>query len=227
MRKVQLLDWSLIPYREAWDKQAELFDLLLSQKKVNLSDSDNFLVLCSHYPVYTLGKSGKIGNLLVNEDFLKSVNAEVVHVNRGGDITFHGPEQLVVYPIFNLHQFTTDIGLYMRNLEEVVIRTLKDFNISAKRLKDYTGVWIDQNIQPSERKICAMGVKTSNWVTMHGLAINVNVDLKYFTYINPCGITDKEVTSMQKELGFSISMNMVKESLKKHFEAVFECKLEE
>jgi lipoyl(octanoyl) transferase len=227
MRKVQLLDWSLIPYREAWDKQAELFNLVLSQKKEAPTVSDNFLVFCSHNPVFTLGKSGKIGNLLVNEVFLKSVNAEVVRVNRGGDITFHGPQQLVVYPILNLHQFATDIGLYMCNLEEVVILTLKDFNIKGKRMKDFTGVWIDQKTHPSERKICAMGVKTSNWVTMHGLAINVNVDLKYFSYINPCGITDKEVTSMQKELGENISMKMVKESLKKHFEAVFECKLEE
>lgn len=227
MRKVQLLDWSLIPYREAWDKQAELFNLVLSQKKEILTNSNNFLVFCSHNPVYTLGKSGKIGNLLVDEDFLKSVNAEVVYVNRGGDITFHGPEQLVVYPILNLHQFSTDIGLYMRNLEEVVIKTLMDFNIKCKRMKDYTGVWIDQNTHLPERKICAMGVKTSNWVTMHGLAINVNVDLKYFSYINPCGITDKEVTSMQKELGYPISMEQVKESLKKHFEEVFDCKLEE
>lgn len=227
MKTVQLLDWSLIPYQEAWIKQDFLFQSILKQKKEDSLISDNYLVFCSHNPVYTIGKSGKIGNLLVNEDFLKKIGAEVLTVNRGGDITFHGPEQLVVYPILNLHQFGTDIGMYMRNLEEVVIKTLADFGISGKRMSKFTGVWIDQSESVFERKICAMGVKTSNWVTMHGLAINVNVDLNYFSYINPCGITDKEVTSMQKEKSEIISMDDVKQCFKKYFVEVFECKLAE
>lgn len=227
MNKVKLLDWSLIPYQKAWKKQDFYFQEILNQKKLNPLLSSNYLIFCSHNPVYTLGKSGKISNLLVNEDFLKSIQAEVVQVNRGGDITFHGLGQMVAYPILNLHQFGTDIGKYMRNLEEAIIRTLADFGIQGKRMKDYTGVWVEKKGNEPERKICAMGVKTSNWVTMHGLALNINTDLKYFTYINPCGITDEEVTSMQKELGRELNEDEVKESFKSHFKEVFVCKFEE
>ena len=185
----------------------------------------NYLIFCEHPNVYTLGKSGNESNLLLPKENLSEINATYVPINRGGDITYHGPGQLVVYPIFDLENFFTDIHVFMRTMEESVILTLKEFGIKGGRLEKLTGVWLDETDPKLARKICAMGVKISRWVTMHGLALNVNPDLNYFNHIVPCGIQDKAVTSMQKELGTVIDINQVKSSLKKSFEKVFELQL--
>lgn len=220
-----VIDLGLVDYNEAWAYQTELFDSILAIKKVNrdLPDAEqqvtpNYLLFCEHPPVITLGKSGREENLLVSPEELNSLGATYVRTNRGGDITFHGPGQLVVYPILDLENFFTDISRYMRNLEEAVIRTIGQYGISGDRIEGLTGVWIQGETQ---RKICAMGVKSSRWVTMHGLALNVNVDLAFFNYIVPCGIDDKEVTSMQKEVGHEVSLAEVGQRLKKNLASVF------
>ncbi|MCX7729129.1 MAG: lipoyl(octanoyl) transferase LipB, partial [Bacteroidia bacterium] len=177
-----------------------------------------------HPHVYTLGKSGKDQHLLVSEEFLKSINASYFKVNRGGDITYHGYGQLVMYPIIDLENFFTDIHKYVRYLEEIIIRTLREYGISADRSQGETGVWIDPKTAHA-RKICAIGVRSSRWVTMHGLAFNVNTNLKYFDYIVPCGIHDKKVTSLEKELGYKVNENEVRLKALKYFEEVFDCKL--
>jgi lipoyl(octanoyl) transferase len=175
--------------------------------------------------VFTLGKSGNINNVLLSEERLKDRGIEFFRTNRGGDITFHGPKQIVGYPILDLEKFDTDIGHYLRNLEELVILTLADYGISAGRSKGETGVWIDPEIKGRERKICAIGVRCSRWITMHGFAFNVNTDLSYFNHIVPCGIQDKQVTSLQKELGKEIDMEDAKEKVKQNFERVFNVEL--
>lgn len=221
------MDLGLVEYTQTWDYQTELFQSILAVKKANrdLPDAeqaptDNYILLCEHPPVITLGKSGDPKNLLGSPEQLASRGATYVHTNRGGDITFHGPGQLVVYPVIDLENFFTDISRYMRNLEEAVIRTLQPYRITGTRVPGLTGVWITQG--DSARKICAMGVKTSRWVTMHGLALNVNVDLRFFDLIVPCGIQDKEVTSMKKECGKEMDMGEIKTRLKENLLAVFE-----
>jgi lipoyl(octanoyl) transferase len=179
------------------------------------------LLFVEHPPVFTLGKSGNIQNVLVSEERLKQKGIEFFRTNRGGDITFHGPEQIVGYPILDLEKFDTDIGHYLRNLEEIIILTLKDYGIEAGRSKGETGVWIDPGTRGKERKICAIGVRCSRWITMHGFAFNVNTDLTYFNYIIPCGIQNKQVTSLKKELGIELNIAEVKQKVRENFEKVF------
>lgn len=213
-------------YQQAWDEQEKLL-----QKNVKLKSTGDgqktihHLLFCEHPPVFTLGKSGNIAHLLINEQLLKDKGISFFHTNRGGDITFHGPEQIVGYPILDLEKFFTDIGRYLRSLEEVIIRTIGEYGITGDRSPGETGVWIDPHIKHKARKICAMGVRCSRWVTMHGFALNVNTDLNYFNYIIPCGISDKQVTSIEKEVGQKISLAEVKEKVRKHFEEVFEAEL--
>lgn len=226
MKTVQYINKNLIDYKECWDFQEDLFKDVIDCK-LALRDGkseqtpQNHLIFCEHPHVYTLGKSGSESNLLINEQLLKHHGAQFYKINRGGDITYHGPGQIVMYPIFDLDQFFTDIHKYMRYLEEAVILTLSEFGIEAGREKGLTGVWLDAG-KPNERKICAMGVKSSRWVTMHGIALNVNTDLSYFNHIVPCGIVDKSVTSMEKELGHKVDIDEVRESLKVNMANVFD-----
>lgn len=225
----------LIPYSEVWAVQEELLQQNIQAKlqarqalendTISSTNTKHHLLFCEHPPVYTLGKSGKIEHILIDEEERKKRSIDFVKTNRGGDITFHGPEQLVVYPILDLEKFYTDIGRYLRNLEEVVIQTLDQFNIKAERSNGETGVWIDPLRKGKARKICAIGVRCSRWITMHGLALNVNTDLQYFDYIIPCGITNKQVTSMQKELGKAVSMQEVKNIFKDKFAEVFNAEI--
>lgn len=228
-KQTQFLDLDLIDYQQAWDYQTDLFNKNLEIKKLNRdlpSDqqhiTNNYLIFCEHPHVYTLGKSGDEKNLLINKENLHTIQASYYAINRGGDITYHGPGQLVVYPILDLENFFTDIHQYMRLLEESVIRTLAHFNISSGRIKGLTGVWIDFEDEKKARKICALGVKTSRWVTMHGLAFNVNLNLDYFKHIVPCGIEDKAVTSLENELGKRVEMTLVKSILKEKIVSLFE-----
>ena len=225
MQKVLYEDLGLIDYQKAWDYQEVLFNkniqLKIAQRKGETKEqTQHHLLMCEHPHVYTLGKSGDFSHLLMSEEQLKNIGATYYKINRGGDITYHGPGQLVVYPIFDLECFFTDIHKYMRYLEEAVILTLADFGIAAGRVHDLTGVWIDGETSDA-RKICAMGVKSSRWVTMHGIGFNINTDLNYFNHIVPCGIVDKSVTSLQKELGKFIALDEVKERLAVHLAAQF------
>ena len=220
-KRTRYINLGLIDYKEAWDYQTDLFQKVLGVKSENraLPDdqqraTENFLVFCQHPHVYTLGKSGKEQNLLLKFDDLSAIGASYYQINRGGDITYHGPGQIVGYPIIDLENFFTDIHKYMRMLEEAVIKTLAEFSVNAGRIPGLTGVWIGHDEIQSARKICALGVKTSRWVTMHGFALNVNTDLNYFSHIVPCGIDDKEVTSLQKELGKAVDLRSVEEILK-------------
>lgn len=218
-------------YQEIWDLQEKLLadniaikQYNRAQEKKGLTDfksTINHFMLVEHPHVYTLGKSGAIDNMLANEAKLNEIEATFVKTNRGGDITYHGPGQVVGYPIIDLERFKPDIHLYMRNLEEVIIRTLADYGLKGERSKGETGVWLDVG-KPYARKICAMGVKASRWVTMHGFALNVNTDLRYFEYIVPCGIKDKAVASLNRELDREIDVEELKGYLKKHFEEVFD-----
>lgn len=228
-RDVKVIDLGLIDYKEGWDYQTKLFNDILTLKAQNRDlpnnsqlTTHNYLLFCEHPHVYTLGKSGNENNLLVPLDQLVDINATYYPINRGGDITYHGPGQVVAYPIIDLENFFTDIHKYMRLLEESVIQTLAEFGIEGSRIAGMTGVWID--VTGSPRKICAFGVKTSRWVTMHGLALNVNTDLNYFGHIVACGIADKDksVTSMEKELGHIVDMNSVKTILKDKLISLFE-----
>ena len=229
-KNVTFLPLGTIDYQEAWDFQEKLFAETLEIKVANRKTlspeaekvTPNYLIFCQHPHVYTLGKSGSENNLLINEDFLKAKGATFYKINRGGDITYHGPGQLVGYPIFDLDNFFTDIHKYLRLLEEAIILTLAEYDLVAGRIPGLTGVWLDHEEQLRPRKICAMGVKCSRWVTMHGFALNVNTDLDYFNYIVPCGITDKAVTSLQKELGREIPMAEVEEKVMRHLSQLFE-----
>jgi lipoyl(octanoyl) transferase len=228
-KKVSFKDLGLIDYKQCWDFQEELFAEILTVKSSNRKENKtvstkNHLIFCEHPHVYTLGKSGDEKNLLVNEDYLKSRGATFHKINRGGDITYHGPGQIIGYPILDLDNFFTDIHKYLRFLEEAVILTLKEYGLETERSPGETGVWFDVGT-PKARKICALGVKSSRWVTMHGFAFNVNSDLSYFGNIIPCGITDKSVTSLQKELGKEINMNEVKNKLKAHLIELFEIEI--
>ncbi|MDQ2658467.1 MAG: lipoyl(octanoyl) transferase LipB [Bacteroidota bacterium] len=219
IKKPQFIHLGLIDYKQAWDYQTDIFNKILAVKGENRElpaqsqkSTDNYVIFCEHPHVFTLGKSGKEENLLLAAGELASIHANYYHINRGGDITYHGPGQIVGYPVIDMENFFTDIHRYMRLMEEAVIQTLAHFGIMAGRIHGLTGVWIDRD--GDARKICALGVKTSRWVTMHGFALNVNTALRYFDYIVPCGIRDKAVTSMQKELGASQDMAAVERILK-------------
>lgn len=231
-KKVIFRDIGLVDYKEAWDYQEKLLNEIVNIKIQNRALSPdsclltpNYFLFCEHPHVYTLGKSGSEKHLLINEKQLAEKKATYYKINRGGDITYHGPGQIVGYPILDLDNFFTDIHKYLRYLEEMVILTLAEYGISSGRIKGQTGVWLDETDPLKARKICAMGVRCSRWVTMHGFAMNVNSDLSYFNSIVPCGITDKAVTSLDKELGLKVDENEVKEKLKKHFATLFEAEL--
>lgn len=231
-KRVEFRDLGLIDYHQAWEYQESLFAETVEIKIRNRnlpvqeqSPTPNYLLFLEHPHVYTLGKSGKQENLLLDEAGLNEKNATFYKINRGGDITYHGPGQLVGYPILDLDNFFTDIHKYLRLLEEAVILTLAEYGIEAGRIAGLTGVWLDAIKQENPRKICALGVKSSRWVTMHGFAFNINSDLNYFSNIIPCGIDDKAVTSLQKELGEEISLEDVKEKMKKHLSTLFEMEL--
>jgi len=203
-------DIGFISYKKAWTYQDKIHEQVLLSRN---SDSHFFLIFCEHSHVFTLGKNGKSNNLLINNEFLNTINAEYVETNRGGDITYHGPGQIVGYPIVDLTKTNYGIKEYINKLEEAIIQTLNAFNVKAERLEGATGVWLDTNT-PKARKICAIGVRVSRWITMHGFAFNINTDLQYFNYINPCGFTDKSVTSLEKELNNKVDINSVKIELK-------------
>ncbi|MBI3883175.1 MAG: lipoyl(octanoyl) transferase LipB [Sphingobacteriales bacterium] len=232
-------DLGIIDYKEAWDLQEKLLNENVQvkieqrlqgkntpQPTLNpQSSTQHYLLFCEHPPVYTIGKSGHIENILISEEKMQEGGMQFFKTNRGGDITFHGLQQLVGYPILDLEKIFTDIGKYLRALEEVVILTLADYGIKAERSQGETGVWIEPGIIGKERKICAMGVRCSRWITMHGFALNVNNDLGYFNNIIPCGIQNKQVTSIQKELNKEVDFNDVKDKVKQHFEKVFDISL--
>ncbi|MBK8290088.1 MAG: lipoyl(octanoyl) transferase LipB [Flammeovirgaceae bacterium] len=231
-KKITVIDLGLIDYQAGLDYQIKLFQSILDVKSSNRLlpgneqlITNNYLLFCEHPHVFTLGKSGAEENLLVKKEALDTIDATYYHTNRGGDITYHGPGQVVVYPIIDMENFFTDIHLYMRKLEESVIQTLEKFNIKSGRIAGLTGVWLDFENQIKARKICALGVKTSRWVTMHGLAFNVNTQLDYFNYIVPCGINDKAVTSLNKELGTVPDMQKVKSILKEKIASLFEMEI--
>ena len=222
--KIQHEDWGLIDYKEAWDKQKQLFDEVIALK----SDFDNpktdaivqRFILCEHPHVYTLGRNGKSNNILINHDFMQKIKASYYHIDRGGDITYHGPGQIVGYPILDLEQLHLSLKDYIHYLEEIIILTLRDYAIETTRMHGVTGVWLNAEGQ-LPRKICAIGVRASRYVTMHGFALNINTDLSYFSYINPCGFVDKGVTSLSKELQNPIEINKVKQKLYNYFYSLF------
>ncbi|MBI1783373.1 MAG: lipoyl(octanoyl) transferase LipB [Sphingobacteriales bacterium] len=238
-------DLGQLSYKAAWDLQEELLQenvkvksvksgqLIMDNGEESLSTihsllfTKHHLLFVEHPPVYTLGKSGLIENVLISEAEQQQKGIEFFKTNRGGDITFHGPQQIVGYPILDLERFYTDIGKYLRNLEEVIILTMADYGLKGERSAGETGVWLDAHNKGYERKICAMGVRCSRWITMHGFAFNINTDLSYFDYIIPCGIKDKQVTSLEKELGQKVDFEEAKERVKRNFERVFEVELVE
>ncbi len=233
MQEVLFQDLGIKPYKEVWDYQEsllkELVDIKVKNRDIAETQShlalQQYLLFVEHPPVYTLGKNGNEENILISEKELFQKSIEYFHINRGGDITFHGPEQLVGYPILDLDSFKPDLGWYLRSIEDVIIATMAEYGIVGGRSVGETGVWIDADTKGRERKICAIGIKCSRWVTMHGFAFNVNTDLSYFGNIVPCGIQNKQVTSLQKELGRKVDMNEVKEKVKQNFEKIFEAKL--
>jgi lipoyl(octanoyl) transferase len=226
-KKVQVVDVNLVPYQEAWDMQeklmAEISEIKLANRdraQSEISITPNYLLFCQHPHVYTLGKSGDASHLLMREEFLHTINATFFKTNRGGDITYHGPGQLVGYPIFDLENFYTDIHLYLRMLEEAIILTCQDYGLIAGRINGLTGVWVNQESDQA-RKICAFGVKASRWISMHGFAFNINSDLSYFSHIVPCGISEKGVTSLSHELGVGVNEIEVKEAVLGHLSNLF------
>ena len=232
-RSVRFADLGNWTYARAWDFQEAIFQAVVERKTANRKlpeaervSTQDTLLFVEHPHVYTLGKSGDFGNLLADDERLKAIGAEFYRTNRGGDITYHGPGQLVGYPILDLDEHFTDIHRYLRTLEEVVIATLADYGLKGDRSPGETGVWLDVGT-PFARKICAMGVRASRWVTMHGWAFNLNTDLRYFEYIIPCGIKDKAVTSLQRELGRPIDEAEVKARVAAHFARLFEVDLVE
>ena len=231
-REVIFRDLGMISYKDAWDLQEQLHQEIVEQKlagrtSVEKIPTSNYLLFCEHPHVYTLGKSGKENHLLISNDQLKQQQAEYFHINRGGDITYHGPGQLVGYPILDLENFFTDIHKYLRFLEEAIIRTLKEYSIESGRIAGLTGVWLDPENKLRARKIAAFGVRCSRWITMHGFAFNINTDLNYFSSIVPCGIQDKAVTSLENEIGKKADMEEVKEKVKRHLTELFEMNLVE
>jgi len=218
-RTIEYQDWGLVEYNEAWAKQESLFNGSIEKKMQGLP-TDNYLVFCEHPHVYTLGKSGDEQNMLLSMIQLQAKHATFVHSNRGGDITYHGPGQVVGYPIFDLANFELGLKQYIFRIEEAIIQTLSSYQIPTTRLEGSTGVWLDVG-KPTCRKICAIGVRSSRYVTMHGFALNVNTQLEYFNYINPCGFIDKGVTSMEKELGDKVDMLELKARLRGSIEELF------
>ena len=224
---VEFQDLGLIDYKEAWDYQTSLFKSVIDQKIYNrknpasITKTKNYLLFCEHPHVYTLGTSGSAENLLISESILKKISAKYYKINRGGDITYHGPGQLVAYPIFDLDYFFSDIHKYLRFLEESVILTLNEYGIIGGRIEGLTGVWVDID-SSNPRKICALGVKSSRWVTMHGIGFNINTDMSYFDAIVPCGIKDKAVTSVEKEIGEKINFFEIKNRLRENLSNVFD-----
>lgn len=228
-RTVVFRDLGLMEYKAAWEVQEKLFQEVIDRKVANRTllpenqfSAKHYLLFCEHPHVFTLGRSGDESNLVISEKELPRIQASFYKNNRGGDITYHGPGQIVGYPIFDLDFFFTDIHKYLRYLEEAVILTLKDYSIEAGRIQGLTGVWLDPDHKEKARKICALGVRCSRWVTMHGFAFNINTSLDYFNYIIPCGITDKQVTSLEKELGRKINIEEVKEKLKLNIAKLFD-----
>lgn len=231
MVAVNFKDLGNIEYGDAWDLQEHIMKQGLDIKSERFAAKEapvetakeiaQHLFLCEHPNVYTLGKSGALENLLINNQNMKELGVTFYKTNRGGDITYHGPGQMVAYPVLDLEAFKTDLGWYMRSLEEVIIRTIAEYGIEGMRLEGSTGVWLDADNPAKARKICAMGVRCSRWITIHGLALNVNTDLKFFNYIVPCGISDKGVTSMQQELNATVDEQEVKKVFLKHFEEIF------
>jgi lipoyl(octanoyl) transferase len=213
LKTIELIKPGVTNYQQAWDFQKKLFDEVVEER------SQNYLILTEHEPVITIGKTGSLKNLLTEPSHLNSKGIDLVEIDRGGDITFHGPGQLVGYPILDLNQFQRDIHWYLRTIEEVIIRTLREFGIEGKRIPDLTGVWVDK------RKICAIGVKVTRWVTMHGLALNINTDLNYFNHIIPCGISDHGVTSIFEETGNIVDQKDVITSLCHYFKTLFDVKI--
>jgi lipoyl(octanoyl) transferase len=223
-------------YKEIWDYQETLLKQNADVKAAyrfaeagtvvpDIIPTKHHLLFVEHDPVYTLGKNGKDAHVLISKEEQEKRGIEYFHINRGGDITFHGLQQLVGYPIIDLEKFRPDLGWYLRSLEEVIILSLAEYGLKGDRSAGETGVWLDPHIKGKERKICAMGIKCSRWITMHGFALNVNTDLSYFNMIIPCGISNKQVTSLQKELGREVPMDDIKEKVKRNFERVFSCKL--
>ncbi len=225
-KKIIFQDWGLLDYQAAWDRQERIFSATVDAKVANRTNNTenpvpNHLIFVEHPHVYTLGKSGQPGNLLLDESGLQEKHATYHKINRGGDITYHGPGQIVGYPILDLDNFFTDINLYLRTLEQAVIDTLAEYNIQSGRYAGYTGVWLDPDNHKA-RKICALGVRCSRWVTMHGFAFNVNTDLEYFKNIIPCGIDDKDVTSVKRELGREVNLEQIKNVLFSNIIRLFE-----
>ncbi|WP_052323841.1 lipoyl(octanoyl) transferase LipB [Flavihumibacter sp. ZG627] len=226
MQDVLYKDLGQMDYQQAWDMQEDLLLANVTKKgSGQASNTEHHLLFVEHPPVYTLGKSGHMEHVLISEAEREEKGIAFYKTNRGGDITFHGPQQLVGYPIFDLEKFYTDIGKYLRNLEEVIILTMAAYGLKGERSAGETGVWLDPQIPGKERKICAMGVRCSRWITMHGFAFNVNTDLSYFDHIVPCGIKQKAVTSLEKELGHSLDMEKVKQIVRRSFETVFQIRL--
>lgn len=213
-------DLGLIEYQQAWDYQEEVFDQNI-QKKKNSLPTDNVVIFCEHPHTITIGKNGQNSNLLHSVDWFRQKGVEIFNIDRGGDVTYHGPGQIVAYPIFDLETFGIGLRQYVHNIEEVMIQLLAIYNIKAERWNKATGVWIDVNNPSTCRKIGAIGIRCSRFITMHGLALNINTDLSYFSLINPCGFTDKGVTSLEKETGKKADINMVKEQLKQLFTEIF------
>ncbi|MDO4763800.1 MAG: lipoyl(octanoyl) transferase LipB [Flavobacteriaceae bacterium] len=228
-KKIKFEDLGMKNYQEVWNYQENLMkniiDIKMKNRKLEgagILETPNHFLFVEHPHIYTLGKSGAETNMLINDEKLKEINADFVKTNRGGDITYHGFGQVVGYPILDLENFFTDIHLYIRNLEEVIIQTMAEYGLKGERSKGETGVWLDVG-KPYARKICAIGVRASRWVTMHGFAFNVNTDMRYFDYIIPCGIRGKQVASLQRELENEIPMEEVKQKIKTHFQEVFQC----
>jgi lipoyl(octanoyl) transferase len=236
-QKVLFKDLGMMEYQAVWDYQEALLKENVRRKSLAYNTGANadtnelmtqhHLLFVEHPPVYTLGKSGHKENVLLDDDGLKEKEIQFFHTNRGGDITYHGPGQIVGYPILDLERFYTDIGKYLRNLEEMIILTMAEYGIKGERSKGETGVWIEPGIPGRERKICAIGVRCSRWITMHGFAFNVNTDLSYFNHIIPCGIVNKQVASLEGELGYKVNMQEVKEKVKSNFEIIFGAELSE
>ena len=227
--RIVVKDLGVLSYEDSWEHQKTIFDNIISQKIKNRTlkkknKTDNYLLIVEHKPIFTIGKSGDTSNLLLDTKQLKSKNIEFKKINRGGDITFHGSGQVVGYPILDLDNFFTDIGQYLRTLEEVIISAIGFFGLKGYRINGETGVWVKDKLN-SDKKICAFGIKASRWVTMHGFALNVNTDLKYFDYIVPCGISDKGVTSLEETLNKKITTKMVKQKIYENFAKLFNAEL--
>ena len=232
-QKVFFEDMGIRSYQPSWDYQEELLQkntqikwaARQNEQDVKTTNTEHRLLMVEHNPVFTLGKSGKREHVLVSEEQLKNLGIEFFHINRGGDVTYHGLQQIVGYPILDLDKFKTDLGWYLRSLEQVIIDVMAEYGLKGERSAGETGVWLEPNDPFMARKICAMGIKCSRWITMHGFALNVNTDLSHFEFIVPCGIQGKTVTSLEKELGHKVDYEAVKEKIKKHFQLIFDCEL--